>query len=131
MKTSKLKKFESKTHREPSPEAIKQAREVAANMIMSVFDRLPKNSAPVAESLEDLLLEVANPKRAPVIVQTYDGKRLEISNGVTKNLPAEATKNDFTGATKDNSGGEKLSSITTGFTSDELEILRKIQNGEN
>jgi hypothetical protein len=103
MKNNRLQKFESKTASEPSPEQIKQAREAAVNMIMAVYDRMPKdNIKPVKESFQEL----ARQAKFGIVREST----IIVSAESTKNDFTEATKNDFTEATKNEtfSDEEKL-----------------------
>ncbi len=74
MKNNRLQKFESKTASEPSPEQIKQARETAVNMIMAVYDRMPKdNIQPVKESFSELARQAREGvPRQSTIIQTSE-----------------------------------------------------------
>jgi hypothetical protein len=122
----KIRELSGASEPETTPEAAKQARENVVNMIMNVFDRLPENPEPVAESLETLLDQMRHGiKREAVIIQTNE-KRISVADGVTqiisdasdvtKNFPAELTKQDL--------GKSKFSDF-------EIELLRQIENGEH
>jgi hypothetical protein len=118
MRTNKLKKYESKIEPEASPEQIKQAREWMVNRMMEVVDRLPANISPVAESFAELIEQAKSGAGIPISVTKI------ISGGDEKpiQLPISLTKNDVGG--EENSGKNK-------FTDFEMELLRKIQNGES
>jgi hypothetical protein len=118
MKNNRLQKFESKTASEPSPEQIKQAREAAVNMIMNVFDRMPKdNIQPVSDSFESLGRQAREgvPRQSTIIDSGASEKPVQSSAHPTKIIMGDA---------------ENLPKIVTSFSSEELELLRKIQNGE-
>lgn len=72
MKTNKLEKYESKVESEPSPEQIKQAQEMAVNLIMNVYERMPKdNIQPVKESFQELARQAKTSViRQSTIIQT-------------------------------------------------------------
>lgn len=114
-KKNKLEKYESKVRAEPSPEQIKQAREWMLNRMMEVVDKLPANIQPVKESFAELARQAkfGIPRESTKI----------ISAEATKIISAEPTKIISAEVTKTDSG-------KTTFTETEMEILRKIQNGE-
>ncbi len=112
MKRNRLEKYESKITPETSPEHLKQAREIAVNMIMNVFERMPKdNIKPVKESFAELARQAkfGVPREFTKVVS---GGSSELPKNVTKTI-IEAPKN------------------VTKFSSEELELLRKIENGEH
>jgi hypothetical protein len=116
MKNNRLQKFESKTASEPSPEQIKQARETAVNMIMAVYDRMPKdNIQPVKESFSELARQAKEgvPRESTLIILGGDEK------------PIQIPKSD----TLHNSGGEENSGKSK-FTDLENALLEQIRNGE-
>ncbi len=119
MKNNRLQKFESKTASEPSPEQIKQARETAVNMIMAVYDRMPKdNIQPVVESFSELARQAKEgiPRQPTIIDSGASEKPVQSSGASTKIIMGDA---------------EDLPKIVTSFSSEELELLRRIQeNGE-
>jgi hypothetical protein len=103
MKRNKLEKYESKVRSEPSPEQIKQAQNRAVDMIMAVYERMPKdNIKPVKESFSEL----ARQAKFGIVREST----IIVSAESTKNDFTEATKNDFTEATKNEtfSDEEKL-----------------------
>jgi cbb3-type cytochrome oxidase cytochrome c subunit len=122
MKSNRLQKYESKIEPEASPEQIKQAREWMVNSVMEAYDRLPANIQPVAESLQELARQAKfGVPRQSTIIQTSEsdtgiisGGSLEVPKNVTKTI-IEAPKN-----------------VTSNILTDsDLEVLRKIQNGES
>ncbi len=118
MKNSRLQKFEKPVEFEPSPEQVAQAREVAVNMIMAVYDRMPKdNIQPVAESFEELA------RQAKSGVKRSESDTLIISGGAEKVI--QIPKSD----TLHNSGGEENSGKSK-FTDLENALLEQIRNGE-
>ncbi|HEY0459206.1 MAG TPA: hypothetical protein VGC97_08720 [Pyrinomonadaceae bacterium] len=114
---------------EITPEEDKLNRQAVVDLIMPVVEKIQKLPlVPVAESFDELLSQLKNPQRcASVVAQTYDGKRIEVSNGITKiisdgsELPAEATKTN----------SSELPAEVTNFNKDELLILERIKNGKN
>jgi hypothetical protein len=116
VKTNKLKKFESKTASEPSPEQIKQAREWAVNRMMEVVDKLPANPAPVLDSFESLARQAkfGTPREITRIISGASEKKDE--NFVTKNNSGDAEKKDENFVTK--------------FDLSELAILESLKNAE-
>ncbi len=125
MKSNRLQKYESKIEPEASPEQIKQAREWMVNSVMEAYDRLPANIQPVAESLQELARQAKfGVPRQSTIIQTSESDTGIISGGDEKpiQVPILLTKNDVGG--EENSGKNK-------FTDFEMELLRKIQNGES
>jgi hypothetical protein len=110
MKRNKLEKYESKITPETSPEHLKQAREIAVNMIMNVFERMPKdNIKPVKESFAELARQAKSGiVRQPTIIDS--GKK-----------SADASKK----ATLFDTGND--TKIVTKFSSEELELLKQIQ----
>jgi hypothetical protein len=127
MKNSRLQKFEKPVEFEPSPEQVAQAREAAVNMIMAVYDRMPKdNIQPVADSFESLARQAKEgvPRQSTII---------RTSESDTKIVSVSAEKKGSEIVTLHNSGDSerKGSEIVTKFDLSELEILRKIENGES
>jgi hypothetical protein len=121
MKNNRLQKFESKTASEPSPEQIKQAREAAVNMIMAVYDRMPKdNIKPVKESFQELARQAKEGVlRQSTIIQSSESDTKIISGGSLE-VPPKFTDID-TGTSE---------KVPPKFTDFEMELLRQIQNGE-
>lgn len=79
MKKIRLKQIENAVSddiRETTPEEIEAYRAEAVEMILSVVERTPKDAPPVKESISDLLKELKNPKRPPVVLQTMAGERI-------------------------------------------------------
>ncbi len=91
MKRNRLEKYESKITPETSPEHLKQAREIAVNMIMNVFERMPKdNIQPVADSFESLARQAKSGiVRQSVIVQTSESEK-KFAVQPTKNIMSDA-----------------------------------------
>jgi hypothetical protein len=119
MKNNRLQKFESKTASEPSPEQIKQAQNRAVDMIMAVYDRMPKdNIQPVKESFLELGRQAKEGvPRQSTIIQTSESDTKIISGG------AEKKGSEIVTLSNDTKRSEK-------FTDFEMELLRQIQNGE-
>jgi hypothetical protein len=120
-----IRKVSGASEPEITPEHHKKNVERVVDMIMDVVDRLPANPAPVLESYQDLLNEMRHGvKRQPTIIQTSESDTGIISGDEKKpiQLPISLTKNDVGG--EENSGKNK-------FTDFEMELLRKIQNGES
>jgi hypothetical protein len=117
MKNNRLQKFESKIEPETSPEHLKQAREAAVNMIMAVYDRMPKdNIQPVKESFLELGRQAREGvHRQSTIIQTSESDTKIISGGSLE-VPKKSTDIDI--------------EVPQKFTDFEMELLRKIQNGE-
>jgi hypothetical protein len=117
MKNSRLQKFEKPVEFEPSPEQVAQARETAVNMIMAVYDRMPKdNIQPVADSFESLARQAKEGvHRQSTIIQTSESDTKIISGGSLE-VPKKSTDIDIEAPQK--------------FTDFEMELLRQIQNGE-
>jgi hypothetical protein len=118
----KIRELSGASEPEITPEHHKKNIERTVDMIMEVIDRLPANPAPVLESYQDLLNEMRHGvKRQPTIIQTSEsdtkiilGGSLEVPKNVTKTI-IEAPKN-----------------VTSNILTDsDLEVLRKIQNGES
>jgi dihydropteroate synthase len=118
MKNSRLQKFEKPVEFEPSLEQVAQAREAAVNMIMAVFERMPKdNIQPVKESLQELARQAKEGvPRQSTIIQTGGG---------SSEVPKKSTLIISGGSS------EVPKNVTSNILSDsDLELLRKIQNGE-
>jgi hypothetical protein len=117
MKNNRLQKFESKIEPETSPEQLKQAREISVNMIMNVFERMPKdNIKPVVESFSELARQAKEGvPRQSTIIQTSESDTKIISGGSLE-VPKKLTDIDIEAPKK--------------FTDFEMELLRQIQNGE-
>ncbi len=116
MRTNKLKRFETKTPGEPSPEQIQQSKQTFVNLLTPIIEKMlksPGDIKPVAESFEELARQAKSGiVRQSTIIQTGGGS-LEV--------PKKSTLH--------NSGGEENSGKSK-FTDIELELLRKIENGE-
>ncbi len=110
----KIRELSGASEPEIMPEHHKKNVERVVDMIMDVVDRLPANPAPVSQSYEDLLNEMRHGvKRQPTIIQ----------NDFSKFTHGEATKINE----KVDTG---INAKVDTFTETEMEILRKIQNGE-
>lgn len=110
--------------------------EIVADMLMSVFDRLPKDAPPVKETIPELLAQMdAITGRNETIVQTADGRRLRVDEtGKVSVIPNPA--NDGKKATDIKSGSAELSANDTGnFTPEEMKTLaaleESLKNGQN
>jgi hypothetical protein len=116
MKSNRLQKYESKIEPEASPEQIKQAREWMVNQVMEAYDRLPANPAPVVESFQELARQAKfGISRQPTLIISGDEKPAD--------APAKATLIDT---------GINAKVDTKNILSDsDLDLLRKIQNGES
>jgi hypothetical protein len=115
MKSNRLQKYESKIEPEASPEQIKQAREWMVNQVMEAYDRLPANIQPVSESFEELVRQAkfGVPRQPTHIISGASEKTNEIFD------------------TKINAKVDTgINAKVDTFTETEMEILRKIQNGE-
>ncbi len=116
MKINKLDRFETKTPGEPSPEQIQQAKQTFVNLLTPVIEKMlksPGDIKPVAESFEELARQAKSGVRLPKnVTKIISGGSLEVPKNVTKTI-IEAPKN------------------VTKFSSEELELLRKIENGEH
>jgi hypothetical protein len=117
MKVNKLDRFETKTESEISPEQDKQNREIIVNLLAPIIEKtqnLP--SVPVSASFADLMNELKNGVfRQPTLI---------ISGGSSE-VPKKSTLHNSGDSEK------KGSEIVTKFSSEELELLRKIENGEH
>jgi hypothetical protein len=110
----KIREISGASEPEITPEHHKKNVERVVDMIMDVVDRLPENPAPVSESYEELLDQMRHGvKRQPTVIQ----------NDFSKITHAEATKMNE----KVDTG---INAKVDTFTETEMEILRKIQNGE-
>jgi hypothetical protein len=117
MKRNKLNQYESKISLEPSPEQIQQAKQTFVNLLTPIIEKMlksPGDIKPVAESFEELARQAKSGiVRQSTIIQTGGGS-LEVPKKSTLII----------------SGGEENSGKSK-FTDLELEILRKIENGEH
>jgi DNA polymerase II small subunit/DNA polymerase delta subunit B len=123
---NKIREISGASQSEITPEHHQKNVERVVDMIMSVYERLPANPAPVSESIEDLLNEMRHGiKRQPTIIRT--------SESDTKIVSVGAEKKGSEIVTLHNSGDseKKGSENVTKFDLSELEILRKIENGES
>jgi hypothetical protein len=118
VKTNKLKKFETKIEPEITSEHHAKNVERVVDMIMSVYERLPANPAPVSESIEDLLNEMRHGiKRQPTIIRTSESDTKIVSVG------AEKKGSEIVTLSNDTKRSEK-------FTDLENALLEQIRNGE-
>jgi methylthioribose-1-phosphate isomerase len=108
MKIDKLKKYESRKESEITTEQIKQSRETFVNLLTPVIEKMLKNPSgirPVHESFSELARQAKGEiVRQPTIIQTSKSDTGIISGGSLEVPPK--------------------------FTDIELELLRKIENGE-
>ncbi len=115
MKINKLDRFETKTTLEPSPEQIQQAKQTFVNLLTPIVEKMlksPGDIKPVAESFEELARQAKSGiVRQSVIVQTSESEK-KFAVQPTKNIMGDA---------------ENLPKIVTSFSSEELELLRQIQ----
>jgi hypothetical protein len=121
MKINKLDRFETKTTLEPSPEQIQQAKQTFVNLLTPIVEKMlksPGDIKPVAESFEELARQAKS--------------GVKRSAELTKIISGGAEKKGSEIVTLHNSGDseKKGSEIVTKFDLSELEILRKIENGE-
>jgi hypothetical protein len=116
MKRNKLNQYESKSASEPSPEQIQQSKQTFVNLLTPIIEKMlksPGDIKPVAESFEELARQAkSGVKRSAELTKIISGGSSELPKNVTKTI-IEAPKN------------------VTKFSSEELEILRKIENGEH
>ncbi len=113
MKRNKLNQYESKSASEPSPEQIQQSKQTFVNLLTPIVEKMlrsPETIRPVNDSWESLARQAkfGVPREFTKIVS---GGSSELPKNVTKTI-IEAPKN------------------VTKFSSEELELLRKIENGE-
>jgi negative regulator of replication initiation len=118
MKKTKLDRYEAQTSLEPSPEQIQQAKEWAVNRMMEVVDKLPANPAPVVESFQELARQAkfGVPRESTLIISGDEKKPIQVPKSNTLHNSGDSEK--------------KSSENVTCFDSGELELLRKIENGE-
>lgn len=133
MKKIRLKQAEnsvaSSQPPEVSPEADKQNREIAVNLLASVVEKIQNlPPVPVKESYSELLDQMRfGVKREPVIIDRYDGRKILINESgetidVTDEKPLEVPRGD----TLYDTGGEENSGGRGGnFTESELQILKQ------
>jgi hypothetical protein len=117
MKRNKLNQYESKSASEPSPEQIQQSKQTFVNLLTPIVEKMlksPGDIKPVAESFEELARQAKSGiVRQSTIIQTGGG---------SSEVPKKSTL--IISGGEENSGKNK-------FTDLELEILRKIENGEH
>jgi hypothetical protein len=114
---NKIREISGASQSEITPEHHQKNVERVVDMIMSVYERLPANPAPVAESFEELLDQMRNGvKRQSTIIQTSENDTKIILGGSLE-VPKKSTDIDIEAPQK--------------FTDFEMELLRKIQNGES
>jgi hypothetical protein len=115
MKINKLDRFETKSASEPSPEQIQQSKQTFVNLLTPIIEKMLKNPGdikPVAESFEELARQAkSGVKRSAELTKIISGgekvpqKLTDIDTGTSEKVPPK-------------------------FTDIELELLRKIENGE-
>jgi hypothetical protein len=115
MKINKLDRFETKTALEPSPEQIQQAKQTFVNLLTPIIEKMlksPGDIKPVKESFEELARQAkSGVKRSAELTKIISGgekvpqKSTDIDTGTSEKVPPK-------------------------FTDIELELLRKIENGE-
>jgi hypothetical protein len=119
MRTNKLKRFETKTPGEPSPEQIQQSKQTFVNLLTPIIEKMlksPGDIKPVAESFEELARQAKSGiVRQSTIIQTGGGS-LEVPKKSTLII----------------SGGSlEVPKKSTLFNDDELKILESLmKDGE-
>jgi hypothetical protein len=118
VKTNKLKKYESKIEPEASPEQIQQSRQTFVNLLTPVIEKmqnLPPSNLPLP-SWAELIDELKNDS---------------IYRQPTHIISGESEKTNEIFDTKINAKVDTgINAKVDTFTETEMEILRKIQNGE-
>ncbi len=122
MKTGKLKKFETVA----APLVVADTDEELAAFIaelVAIGEKLPSGSVS-GETLADILADFKKPKTT--IVETFDGKRVEVKAGVIREIISGGEN-----VTEHNSvDAEKiLDAEPTVFNSEQLRILESLKNG--
>jgi hypothetical protein len=122
MKTGKLKKFETVA----APLVVADTDEELAAFIaelVAIGEKLPSRSVS-GETLADILADFKKPKTT--IVETFDGKRVEVKAGVIREIISGGEN-----VTEHNSvDAEKiLDAEPTVFNSEQLRILESLKNG--
>jgi hypothetical protein len=120
MKRNKLNQYESKSASEPSPEQIQQSKQTFVNLLTPIVEKMlrsPETIRPVNDSWESLARQA----------------KFGVPREFTKIVSGESEKKGSEIVTLHNSGDseKKGSEIVTKFDLSELEILRKIENGEH
>ncbi len=110
-----IRKVSGASEREVTPEQIKQSRETFVNLLTPVIEKMlksPGDIKPVAESFEELARQAkSGVKRSAELTKIISGgekvpqKSTDIDTGTSEKVPPK-------------------------FTDIELELLRKIENGE-
>jgi hypothetical protein len=115
MKNNRLQKFETKTSLEPSPEQINQAKQIFVNLLTPVIEKMlksPGDIKPVSDSFESLARQAKfGVMREPTII-VGDEKSADDTKKPTFIDTGNDTKN------------------ATSFNSEQLELLRQIQENE-
>lgn len=132
MSKKTVEKYKAVKHKNKKPEITPAEHrancEIAADMLMEVIDRLPKDAPPVRESVGELLAQMdAITGRNETIIQSADGRRIRVDESgkisvIQKpaNFPARTTVIE--------SDGSKDSSIKTQtFTPEELKVLESLK----
>lgn len=123
--------------RQPSPEAVKQARETFVNLLAPIVEKMMKSSEtirPVKESWSEIIDGINNEiAREPVVINHSDGRRIQYDAdgsqtplGVTKSLSGDAKRSAET--TKTDVSDVERSAEVTKFDSSELAILERLKN---
>lgn len=136
MKKIRLKQAEnsvaSSQPPEVSPEADRQNRQIAVNLLASVVEKIqnsPDEIMPVKESWSDLIDQFRHGvKREPVIIDRYDGRKIMITESggildVTDEMAARTSESD----TLHNSGGAENSGESNILTAEDLKILETLK----
>jgi hypothetical protein len=114
MKRNKLDRFETKTALEPSPEQIQQSKQTFVNLLTPIVEKMLKSPGDIkpVESFEELARQAkSGVKRSAELTKIISGgekvppKFTDIDTGTSEKVPPK-------------------------FTDIELELLRKIENGE-
>ena len=89
MKIDKLKKYETQTTGEPSPERIEQSKQEFVNLLTPMIEKLlrsPENIRPVSESFQELARQARSGiVRQPTIIQSGESENPVFKSGnITK-----------------------------------------------
>jgi hypothetical protein len=122
MKTGKLKKFETVAAPLVVADTDEELRQFIAELV-AIGEKLPSGSVS-GETLADILADYKKPKTT--IVETFDGKRVEVKEGVIREIISGGEN-----VTEHNSvDAEKiLDAEPTVFNSEQLRILESLKNG--
>ncbi len=128
----KIQEISGASEKEITPEEDAQNRQRVVNLLQPIIEKtqnLPP--VPVKESYSELLDQMRHGvRREPVIIDRYDGRKILITEtGETVDVTDEKPPNAPAELTLHNSGGAENSGKNK-FTDIELELLRKIENGE-